>query len=120
VLQPRVLGRERHVVSLRLLLLAREMLPEERDAVRRVRAFERLLDAGGVVHVGGDHLRAGLRQRLGLVRVDVARERAHSESSLGIRENRMCQSAALGTGRAGDRNDLLFHRTPLFVWRWSP
>ncbi len=98
--------RVRHAARLRHLLLGREVRPEERDEVRAVRALERAREARLVVDVRGHDLRARLRERAGLLRIDVARDRARREATGGVREDRPHESASLRAGGADDGDDL--------------
>ena len=84
----------------------REVRPEERDEVRAVRALERAGEARLVVDVRRHDLRTRLRECAGLLRIDVARDRACRKAACGVREDRPHESAALRAGGADDGDDL--------------
>ncbi len=98
-----------HRAGLREFLVGREVLPEVRHAEGAPGAVHRALHARRVVQVGGDDLRAGLRQRASGVGVGLAGHRPHGESARGVREQRARQAAALGAGGAEHRDDPVGH-----------
>ena len=100
MLEPGRLRRFGDVLGLSLLLLAREVLPEVRDAVDAVRARERLLEALDVVEIGLDDFGALRGEGLGLVLARIARDGAAREAAGRIRQNRADEAAALRAGRA--------------------
>ena len=106
MLQAGGLRRPRQAAGLGQLLVGREVLPEERDAVGAVRSGKGAVHAFHVVDVHGDDLGAKLCQLLRPVGVDVARQGAGSEATGRIAGDGTDQSAALGAGGADDGNDL--------------
>ena len=95
----------RHVARLAQLFGGREVFPVVGDAVRAVRAFERLRERRLVVEIRLDDLGAEFAQLRSLVTVRLARDGAGSKSARCVRKNGADEAAALRTGCADDGDD---------------
>ncbi len=73
-------------------------------------ARKRVFKAGSVVEVGAHHLGALGGKSLGLVFVGITGDRAAVETAGAVIQNGRTESAALGTGRTSDGDDLVGHR----------
>ena len=94
------------------------MFPVVGDAVRAVRAFERLRERGLVVEIRLDDLSAELAQLRGLVAVRLARDGASAEAARRIRKDGADEAAALRAGAADDGDDSgILHEVLHCDWR---
>ncbi len=95
------------VAALRGLLLAAEVLPEVREAVRAVGPVERAPQAGLVVEIRLDDLGAAVGERPCCVLAGIARDRPERKLAARLIEDRVCEPASLRASGAGHGDDLL-------------
>src|SRR5262249_62160602 len=94
------------VAALRGLLLAAEVLPEVRQAVRAVGPVERAPQAGLVVEIRLDDLGAAVGERPCCVLAGIARDRPERELAARVVEDRAREPACLRAGGARHGDDL--------------
>ena len=95
------------VAALRGFLLAVEVLPEVRQAVRTVGPVERAPQASLVVEIRLDDLGAPVGERPRCVLAGIPRDRPERELAARVVEDRAREPACLRTGGAGHSDDLL-------------